>query len=286
MSLTDAELRYEIISLLTAETARDQQRRVGASNLSNGCQFCLASNFRGDMRSTPMLDRAWGGRVLGTATHSVLEERARLNEAFQARYPDARIEEHITLGVLGTYGEIGSTPDLVLPRDRHLIDHKGTTMAKLAVMRDFWSTANGGPALFGRSHAVHKAKPLSEAKYAEAIAGAEYKVTGYYKQLSLYGLGLYHLGIPIERMSINWVARDHTMWFDNPTQDGYEDPGKAKGVWIQSFDFDLEYAEAVWDYALQIWNKLESGANPEDFPRHEHCFPCSLDARPAIAAAA
>jgi hypothetical protein len=69
------------------------------------------------------------------------------------------------------------------------------------------------------------------------------------------------------------------MWWDNSGQDGYMDPGKFHGTAVVSFDYDAEYAEAMWNRGLYIWNALEDGASVNDFAHSEHCFPCGLDAR-------
>lgn len=303
MSLDDSEVRHLAVSLLTAPTARDRQQRIGASNLSNGCDFCLASNLVGDFRDTPMLDRAYGGRVLGTAIHSVMEDRMRaavddasnrdrflkadISEALAElghRFPDALIEHHIRLGVLGGYGPVGSTTDLVLPSELHALDWKGTTKAKAALLCDFLAIQRGEPAPYGRLHKVHKEKPLSEAAYAKELAKLEYKITGYYGQLQMYGFGLNRSGIRITRLSNVFISRDDTMWFDNPASDGYDDPKRMHGVNVLSFDYDESYALALWQRGLTIWEALENGATPADFAHNEHCFPCSLDSRDAAKA--
>ena len=274
--LDDDEVRHLAIKLLTQPTARDLQRRVGASNLSNGCDYCLACNLSGDFRETPMLDRAWGGRVIGTALHSLLEERA---EVLMTN--GAMREYRITLGTLGTYGMVNSTTDLVLPRERHAIDWKGTTDAKMALLLDYLAIQRGEPAPYGRTHQAHKKKPLSENAYAKELAKLEYKIAGYYGQLQLYGLGLNREGIPIERLSNVYVSRDSTMWWDNPAQDGYLDPSKLHGTAVLSFEYDETAALGYWNRALYIWESLEGGASVDDFTHNENCFPCSLDQREA-----
>lgn len=277
MTLTDEDARHMVISMLTAETQRDAQRKIGASNLSNGCDFCLASNLTGDMRTTPMLDRAWGGRTLGTAIHAALEQRANNLDWFKDRYPDARVEQHMTLGALGSYGEIGSTPDLTLPSEQHVFDWKGTTKKKSALMRDYL-----GQTAFGRTH---KDVKLSEKVYTEEMLKSEYRITGYYSQLQSYMRGLNNIGIPTSRASIVFVSRDDTMWWDNPASSGYSDETKMRGVWVLSFDYDEHYAQGVWNRGLAIWEALESGRVPSDFEHHKHCFPCGLEVESGAIAA-
>ena len=284
MTLTDREARYMVIELLKAETDRDRQRTIGASNLANGCQFCLASNLTGDSRETPVTDRAWGGRVIGTAIHSILEERAK-DPWFKERHPGALLEYRMSLGILGSYGPVGSTADLVLPSEQHAFDYKGTTNAKMALMIDYLATQRGEVAPYGRKHKVHKLKTLSEGDYAHEMRKVEYKIAGYYKQLQQYGLGLNREGIRITALTLLFVSRDDTMWFDNPSAEDYEHPARVHGTYALTFQYDEAFALSVWNRGLEIWEKLEAGATIADFPRHALCFPCSLDQRAAPAAA-
>jgi hypothetical protein len=315
MTLSDAEVRHLTIELLTAATARDLQKTIGASNLANGCSYCLACAFAGISRDTPATDRAWSGRTIGTALHRHLEER--FNEAISAHrvhiqavetekqrafyldgadmrqiiagelasigecYPNAKTEFRITLGSIENYGTVGSTVDVVLPDERHGVDYKGSTRKKSALMQDFLSIQRGGEAIYGRTHAEIK---LSEKEYAKALEAQAYKLTGYYSQCQSYMDGLNRAGIPTERFSLVFINRDGTGWFDNPTQPDYELEKRTHDVWVLSFDHDPAYAKAVWDRGVNIWNQLFAGASVEDFESHPQCFPCSLDRKPEVAA--
>lgn len=274
--LTDTEARDMIVLLLTAPTDRDRQQRVGASNLSNGCDFCLASNLLGDFRDTPMLDRAYGGRVIGTAIHELLEKRIkeRTVKPFVDLYPDAVPEYRMGLGVLGSYGPIFSTTDLILPSHNQAFDHKGSTIQKVCLLQDFLEMKQGRDPLYGRTHAKVK---LSQKEYDAELAKLEYKITGYYAQACLYGRGLNMVGFDIQRVTLNFIARDHSMWFDNPSQDRYTDPKATKGVFSLGFNYSAEYATAMWVRAERIWEALEAGKAPADFASAEACFPCGLD---------
>jgi len=269
MALTDEAARHLSYSLLTAETARDGQRTIGASNLSNGCSFCLASNLMGDMRDTPMMDRVWLGRTLGTSIHGIFEQRANGLKWFAERHPGALVERHITLGEIPNYGKVGSTPDLTLVDELHTFDWKSSTRKKSAIMTD----------AIGRTHfgRTHKDIKLSETKYAEAIRDALYKVGGYHSQVQSYMRGLNNMGTPVERGTLVFVNRDGTGYFDHPASGGYEDDERVHDLWVLSFDYNAQAAEAVWDRGLQIWAALENGAVPSDFARHESCFPCSQE---------
>lgn len=288
--LSDDELRYALIKLLTAQTKRDKQRRIGASNLSNPCDFCLAANLTGDMRENSMSKRPWGGRVIGTAVHKLLEDRAyemltvpdsrhdpEAEELQQILGTDAMPERRLSMGELSTYGEVFTTADLTLPSHRLLVDWKTDEDAKRALMQDFMASQRGEPSLYGRTHRVHKKKTISAAQWPEKMADAEYKVTGYYNQTQLYARTLNRLGTPIDSVAIGWISRDSTMWFDNPSEDRYDDPRAVHGTWVLSFAYHEAYADQVWERGVRIWDALQAGATLADFPRHERCFACSLD---------
>lgn len=300
MPLTDDEVRRLAVDILKAPTARDEQQKIGASNLANGCDFCLACNLMGDMRETPMLDRAYLGRVWGTAGHGLFEARQKawLVQARRAdreqwdeikrqriapyarRYPDAQVEKRFLLGTIPGYGRIGSTADLFIPSEQHAFDWKGSKRKDILLLADFLEMERTGASegSFGRRHPDIR---LSEAQYAEHMAKMRYKVTGYFAQLQSYGRGKTLQGYEVKRMSIVLIARDGTGWFDNPGLDGWEDERKKHDIFPLSFDYDPEYAEMVWNRGIAIWNRLRAGASPHDFERNQFCFKCSLDAKDA-----
>ena len=291
MSLSDEDVRHMVIEILTEETDRDRQVLIGASDISNGCDYCLASAMLGISRETDIASRPWGGRVNGTAVHGEIQRRldrmlAEGKHDIAKRYPDALVEFNMLLGYLESYGNVRTTSDLVLPCERHAFDWKGTDKAKLAVLIDFLAIQSGETAPYGRTHQVHKAKTLSEKVYAEKMLDMEFKVTGYYDQLQLYGLGLERNGIPVDRLSIVFIARDDTMFFDNPAMDRYDDPKALHGTHVLSFNYNREYALAVWERAVTIWERIQAGETPSDFNRHAQCFPCGIDGQAVINAQA
>lgn len=300
MALTDDEARRLWVDIFKAPTKRDAQTRVGASNLSNGCDFCLASNFTGDMRETPMLDRAYMGRVLGTALHGEAERRQKawlrqLRTAdkhkwddlkrqqisdYARRFPDAQIEQRMALGRIPGYGPVSSTADLFLPSEGHLFDLKGSKRKDILLLADFlYMQRTGAPeGTFGRRHADIK---LSEAQYTEQMLKVEYKVTGYYAQVQLYMMGKAKQGYDVQRGSLVFIARDGTGWFDNPGLDGWEDERKKHDLYILSFEYDPLHAELIWDRGVRIWRELKAGKPVEEFHRNTLCWPCGLDQREA-----
>lgn len=292
--LSDSEMRHLAISLLTAPTARDKQRRIGASNLSNGCDYCLACNFQGDDRATPITDRAWMGRVLGTAFHAVLEQRinealdfdgleGELLQAAQAQmqtliglHPDAKSEVHTLFAHIVGYGDVGGTIDLQLPGQ--IGDWKGSTRKKLCILIDFLAVQQGLEAPYGRKHAAVK---LSEAEYADEMLKMEYKVTGYFGQQTLYCHGVNINGGDARKASLIFLSRDGTGWFDNPMAADYENPKRVHDVFVMSFDYNEEYALALIQRGQDIFDHLNAGGVPSDFGSHEHCFPCGIDRKDA-----
>lgn len=281
MTYTDREIRHMAISFLNAETERDRQQVIGASTLSNPCDYCLASGFLGIERDIPGSNQAWGGRIIGTAIHSHIEQNA------AQQRPDATLEAKVTIGEIPGYGVIPGHFDYAELDEEHLVDWKNTTLEKTIYMRDYLGQTNYGRdnkfvAVYSRNEKglYRKAKAIvSENVYNEKLHEAAFKVEGYRAQLHLYGRALRAAGRRIQKMSNVFVARDSTMWFDNPAAEGYDDPTKMHGVWVLSFDFDPQYAEDVWERGLRIWRRIEGGEGLDDFDRHAYCTPCTVDSR-------
>jgi len=307
MTRTDEEIRHLAISLLKLPTARDQQTRVGASNISNQCDRCLAYNFAGDDRSTPILDQAWMGRVLGTAFHGLLESRMRdllgegdnLDERQLAvarrhmelmvgSFPQAKPETHVFFGQLENYGAVGGTIDLDLGEDDdQLIDWKGSDRQKICLLIDALAMQRGLEPVFGRKHKYMAlfeqgkdgvfrkvADQLSEKEYAAGIEKMTYKVTGYFGQAQLYMKGAGR-----SRASLVFIARDGTGYFDNPEAGRYDDPTAIHDVHVLSFDYDEHYADALLARAQAIVSHLHEGGAPADLNSHPLCFSCSQEAK-------
>ena len=175
-TLEDQEVKYLVLDMLKRESARDKQRMVGASNIGNPCDYCLAHAVAGTGggKSNPF----WLGARIGTAIHAALEEQAELHidtpleHKFNA-LRGAKIEQKIVLGTIPGYGTIKSKPDLVLVEHNHLLDYKGSTKAKMQKMR----ATNTVPIQY------------------------EY-------QQQLYAWGLNREGIQVDRISLVFIARD------------------------------------------------------------------------------
>jgi len=286
---TDEEIRHMAIQLLKAKTSRDKQRRIGASNLSNGCDFCLASNFLGDDRATPITDRAWMGKTWGTAQHNIFEQRVseavdysnmdpaaiavarEMAEFMFGLFPDAKAETHVFFADIAGYGQVGGTIDLLL--EDQIVDWKSTLRKKLAVFIDYVEISRGNEAPYGRKHAHVK---LSEKEYAAEMLAMAYKYAGYYGQQTLYmkGSGTKHA-------SLVFLCRDGTGVFDNPAGARYLDRTAMHDIYVTSFEYNEAYAQALILRGSQIWAHLESGGTPADYTPHPQCFPCGQDAQGA-----
>jgi hypothetical protein len=269
--LSDEEVRHLVITTLTAPTARDKQTRIGASTLANGCDFCLASNFTGDTRATPITDRAWLGRTLGTAFHGLMESRI---DVVRQQYPQALAEHHVWFTTLRGYGPVGGSIDLLVPEARLMIDPKGGVRKKVLPLLDYLAIQRGEEPQYGRTH---KDVKLSEKAYAEEMAKIAYKVTGYFGQQNLY----MHSRVA-DRASLLFFNRDGTGWFDNPAADRYLDPKAVHDINVLSFDYDEAYALALIQRGQDIWDHLEAGGKPDDFERNPLCFPCGLDQQDSL----
>lgn len=120
MAEIDLEASKYVRDILKRPTDRDQQRTVGASQLSSECTKCLAEAMvtgQGHQSEYNM------GAIVGTAIHEYLEHRN--------RDPKVLKEYHGLIDVIPGYGEIGSTTDLYRIDKHNLVDFKTTTRDKL-----------------------------------------------------------------------------------------------------------------------------------------------------------
>lgn len=229
MTLSDPEVKRLIIDLLKTPSDRDKQRKIGASQIGNPCDYCLARALKGGP-SEP--NRWWMGARIGTAIHSALEEEEEKHTDRPMSYhfdalEGATIEQKIVLGTIDGYGVVSSKPDLVIVKHNHLVDHKTSTKLKIKGYR-----LNGVP-------------------------------TSYIYQTQLYAWGLNKSGVRIERISLNFIARDGT------TDDD---------IWVTSFDYDEEVALRAWDRLEQIWNYIQDH-DIDTLSSHPDCFRCNINNR-------
>lgn len=275
--LNDEEVRHMAISLFTQESDRDRQVRVGASDLSNQCDRCLAAAMLGEKNRSAVTDRYWLGRVMGTAMGLLAEEQVKGRSDLEA-------EKHVWFGDIPGYGRVGGSIDLLSAADRHLFDWKGTKRADIAILEDFlqarglwrvglaprWELqARGGYKFKIDSKTV---MTISAREHDEKMRKMEYKFSGYYGQLNLYC----HSGVA-DTASVIFFARDGNGMYDNPGLDYYLDPSRKHDIFVWSFDYDRDYAEALLRRAGDIWAGLQAGAPSASFDPHELCFVCDME---------
>lgn len=277
--LTNDEARDLMVELLTAETDRDRQVRVGPSNLADPCDRSVAYALLGETNRTAFVDRYWLGRVIGTAVGGLLEDRA-------AGKPGLEAEKRVKVGTIPGYGDVFGSIDLLV--DRTVVDYKGAWRKDIALLEDYLQRKGlhrvgevprfkfvkaAGRQKYDRrvlSIATGTVLEMTEPEYEHALRKVEYKFNGYAGQTSLYALS----GVA-DHCVIAMFARDGNAGFDNPGLDGYVDPRRKHDIWTWGFPADLEYAQALLDRAGRIWARLQGGGSPADFEAHELCFACS-----------
>lgn len=234
----DLRIRELALGLFKQESARDQQKKVGASDFSDPCEYHLAKKLLGHPGGE---FKYFLGAKIGTATHEFLE--ARILTADPEEFPEfksARIEETIVLGELDGYGVVKSKPDLVLVDGKHLVD---------------WKTSKR-----------EKSKQLQAvidgiAKDTKLAAEAKYSLKKYYAQTQIYAWGLNKSGTEIDACSLVFINRD-----------GSYDPD----VWTYTFPYDEAFAQSMWDRLVRIWEEVSGDRDLEDFPRDPECFNCKV----------
>lgn len=133
MPLTDYEVQNLVADLLKTESARDGQKKIGASEIGNPCDYCVANRLAG----TPKLSSPyWLGARIGTGIHAELEKEIlkHVEEPQHVRFnvlKDAKSEYRLFIHELPGYGKIHSTADLLVTNSLHLIDFKTTKKLQL-----------------------------------------------------------------------------------------------------------------------------------------------------------
>ena len=181
--ITDTRVKELALSLFLQASSRDSQKKVGASDFSDPCEYHLASKLAG--AESPAF-KYWMGAKIGTAVHEFLEERIPTSDfELYPEFASAVIEQKIELGELPNYGTISSKPDLALVEGQHLID---------------WKTSN---------------RKKSKALQAVIFEGKEdpessYTLKRYFAQVQIYAWGLNKSGTPIDGCSLVFINRDGT----------------------------------------------------------------------------
>lgn len=170
-----------ILNVLKTPTERDKQKKVGPSNLSNACTYCLAVQMTGGQESTIFTGQYWLGAKIGTATHEYVD-----NHGAQ---PYVINEQKNVIGEIEGYGTIKGSTDVFFPEEGEVGDLKTTTRDKLK---------------FIKRAITDEPNEYETTKVVEARA----KVVAYQKQLFLYGRGWENLGYTVNGCVIWFVCRD------------------------------------------------------------------------------
>ena len=289
--LTDQDVRYLAVQMVNAETERDRQVQLGASNVSNPCDNCLAAEFAGHDRSAEFRERPYFGRSLGTLSHKGMEERVPIARTL---YPGARAEGAVVCGIAPGYGPIPGHFDLA-PTGAHVLDWKFLKRQDALVMVDFLEIQAGREPIYGRRHKdIERAgewvyldlnaktgpewvkitrrtanTALSEREYDELLLEVEHKYQHYYGQNVLY-----QRGIGARRGSVVVISRDGTGYFDNPQYDRYDDPTAVHDINVFSFAYDGDYADALLQRAGDIFTLIQAGKPVHEFASAPHCKFC------------
>lgn len=181
--LTQDRVQALTLSLFKQESARDKQKKIGASDFSDPCEYHLAKKLLGQSVGE---FKYWMGAKLGTATHEFLEKRIPLSDFSEyPEFKDARIEESIVLGELEGYGTIKSKPDLALINGDHLIDWKTSKRDKSKKLQNV----------------IHGLSDDEESRYT---------LKKYFAQAQIYAWGLNNSGVKIDGCSLVFINRDGT----------------------------------------------------------------------------
>lgn len=151
--------------------------------------------------------------------------------------PGALSEVNLHIGDLEGYGEIRGTVDFY--EDGIVRDWKGTDRKKkpgLVKAYDAPTPVEGEP---------------------NTAKEARLKLRGYVGQMHLYARALVALGYPVEKVVLEFFCRDGV---------GDDD------IFMMEYDYDPEFAEAVWNRVQYIWNNLYDEAWVSD----PYCIACSL----------
>lgn len=182
--LRQDEIQSLTIRLLTHETERDKQKKIGASQISDPCTYHLAMALSGNQEAKM---KYWLGGKIGTATHLLLEDT--ISKVDIKDFPElqgAKVEQKIHLGELEGYGTISSKPDLALISQKHLVDWKTSTRDK--------------------SRKLQRVLDNPDMK----DTSSQYTLQKYIAQTQLYAWGLNNSGVEIDGISLVFINRDGT----------------------------------------------------------------------------
>ena len=221
-----------LIELFTTPSERDRQVLAGPSVLGSACNRCVWRALS-KTEDSWVQSPYWLGAVIGTAVHLLAETK------IKATRPDLVAEPKIVIGELEGYGTIKGSTDCYQSRTLTLFDWKGTKRKdKPSLLAAY---ANMAPV---------EGEPGTHKK-------ARLKLRNYVGQLHLYGLGMIKAGGTVEKLRIEFFCRDGV---------GDDD------IIVMEFDYDLDFAQALWNRIEYIWNHMD-----EEYEAQPHCFPCEME---------
>lgn len=184
-------LQTRIIGAMFATTERDQQTRIGPSNLSTTCARCLADAMLGTSESSTAYELT---STIGTALHEMLEERVDQYE------PDLLTERKVTVGEVPGYGTIKGTADLFDPSTGTVVDYKTTTRTKARQYKNAYTFDKDDRVVF-HNDTLHR----------------------HYRQAHLYAHGYAH-HYDVDQVAILYIPRDghnrsDLVWLSFPYDD-------------------------------------------------------------------
>lgn len=158
---------------------RDKQKRVGPSDLSKTCEWCLADKMIGTHEPSPGGLAAW----IGTAMHGKLEA--------DERDPSTYRERKVFVGGIGVYGNVWGTIDRFDEQHHTAVDYKGSKKADIKKYGNSYLILDDGRVEF----------------YSNTLLE-------YYRQVNLYGLALNEDGHEVENVAIFFIPRDSNRFED------------------------------------------------------------------------
>lgn len=227
------------VGLLRQQTARDSQKLVGASQISDPCTRHLA---RALVVSGEAPQKYWLGARIGTAVHMLLEDA--VTKADLDEFPElegALIEQKIELGDVPGYGLVTSKPDLMLVKANHLIDWKTSKRDKMRKLSRYIDSLRNG----------------EDSKDTDSA----YTLQKYVAQVQLYAWGLTRAGHEVKDCTLVFVNRDGT---------------NENDVWSYQFEYSEEFALAVWSRFINLWSEIEAGLDIDAIEPTSGCFKCDI----------
>ena len=231
-----SEIYDNIIRELTKPSERDEQRRVGPSELGDLCERCLAEKLLGvhqEEKNYPLAP------MIGTAFHLYLENTIGLEGYLK--------ETKVTVGEIEGYGAIRGTADGFDTATGHVVDYKVLSKKKIKA----FSSAT----FFDEGH--------NPEFYSDSLTEGQLKK--YYYQMQLYGLGMENAGYEVNHTSLILFPRDCTV--ESVTSASHELCFKYNREAALNV---LERANQIFKWAT------DNRDNLEELSSHPGCYYCTF----------